>query len=285
MIILHVLLLLGVAFSFQIPMNRVRPIARTHFQMNLMDRMWRVVKSNFNGILKYFEDPEKILEQAVADMHSDLIRVRQSYAEVAASCQRMKRQKSLLEERAIQLQSQAEFALKMNNEDLAREALLSRQQQIQLASNLNTQVDLQEKALDKLKLSMTALEGKILEAKRQKDGYIARSKAAKSTLMVNDMLNSVLSGIGSNSMSAFENMKEKVESLEARAELAAQLSSISTHSLAGDSSTLDGKLRDLASTASIDQEIARLKNQVAASGPSFALDSKQRVIEYEFIND
>ena len=62
-------------------------------QMNLADRFIRVAKANLNSILQKVEDPEKVLEQAVDDMQSDLIKVRQSFAEVSATQKRMERQK------------------------------------------------------------------------------------------------------------------------------------------------------------------------------------------------
>ena len=56
--------------------------------MNLADRFFRVVKANLNSVLQNLEDPEKILEQAVEDMQKDLIKIRQSYAEVTATQKR-----------------------------------------------------------------------------------------------------------------------------------------------------------------------------------------------------
>ena len=56
--------------------------------MNLADRFFRVVKANINSVIQNLEDPEKILEQAVEDMQKDLIKIRQSYAEVSATQKR-----------------------------------------------------------------------------------------------------------------------------------------------------------------------------------------------------
>eukprot|EP01083_Nonionella_stella_P102475 291534_1 len=60
--------------------------------MNLFDRFSRVAKSNLNNIVKNLEDPEKILNQALEDMQSDLVKVRQSYAEVTATQRRLLKQ-------------------------------------------------------------------------------------------------------------------------------------------------------------------------------------------------
>jgi phage shock protein A len=61
--------------------------------MNMLDRFFRVVKSNVNSVIQSLEDPEKVLDQAVNDMQSDLIKIRQSYAEVSATQKRMEKQR------------------------------------------------------------------------------------------------------------------------------------------------------------------------------------------------
>lgn len=66
---------------------------RGQLSMNMFDRFARVVSSNINNVIKSLEDPEKILEQAVNDMQNDLIKIRQSYAEVSATQKRMTNQK------------------------------------------------------------------------------------------------------------------------------------------------------------------------------------------------
>lgn len=53
--------------------------------MNMFERFFRVVTSNVNSVIKNLEDPEKVLDQAVNDMQNDLIKIRQSYAEISAT--------------------------------------------------------------------------------------------------------------------------------------------------------------------------------------------------------
>lgn len=55
-----------------------------------------------------------------------------------------------------------------------------------------------------------------LFSQSQKDTLIARARTAKTTTKVNDMLGSIT---GTTSMDAFERMEEKVEALEAGAEV------------------------------------------------------------------
>ncbi|CAM9812258.1 unnamed protein product [Laminaria digitata] len=137
----------------------------TSLQMNLADRFMRVAKANLNNILQTWEDPEKILEQAVEDMQKDLVKIRQSYAEVSASQKRMERQNVEAERLAKSWYDRAQLALQNGDEGLAREALARRQQQMDTSGSLNQQMGTQSEALEKLRDSMQQLEAKITEAK------------------------------------------------------------------------------------------------------------------------
>lgn len=75
------------------PIMSGRVMVNRQMSMNMFDRFMRVVSSNVNKVIKDLEDPEKVLDQAVNDMQSDLIKIRQSYAEISATQKRMQTQK------------------------------------------------------------------------------------------------------------------------------------------------------------------------------------------------
>merc|ERR1712032_474833 len=68
-------------------------IMSTQLSMNLLTRFVRLAKSNINNILKILEDPVKVMNQAIEDMQSDLVKIRQSYAELTAMHRRLHKQK------------------------------------------------------------------------------------------------------------------------------------------------------------------------------------------------
>merc|ERR1719240_1655444 len=137
----------------------------------------------------------------------------------------------MLESEAETWYERAQLALAKEEEDLAREALERRQQQMDTAATLKTQLEPQEASLQSLFESMRELESKMSEAKAKKDQIIARARTAKAATKVNDMIAGVGSG---NSMAAFDRMSEKVEQLEATADVSKQLAA-STTSGAGSS--------------------------------------------------
>ena len=228
----------------------VRP-SRSAVSMNLFDRFSRVAKANLNNVLQKWEDPEKVLTQAVEDLQKDLVKIRQSYAEVMATQKRMARQKEQAENLASEWYRRAQLALEKGDEELAREALGRKQQQDDQIATLSDQIRIQDDALARLYESMQTLENKISEAKSTKDTFIARARTAKTATKVNDMLSSVT---GSTSMDAFERMKEKVEMLETQAEVSGELT-------AGKASSVSSEQKFLLmeSNSKVDDELDRMK--------------------------
>jgi phage shock protein A len=238
--------------SFKSSFSRIQNTRRGSLQMNIFDRTFRIITSNVNNVLKGLEDPEKVIEQAVIDMQNDLVKIRQSYAEISASQKKMEKQRDTAQANAAEWYRRAQLALDRNDEELAREALSRRQIQIEAAEVLDKQMETQDAAIKKLYSSMSELEAKITEAKRQKETFVARARTAKTSVKVNDMLSSIST---SSSMEAFERMKEKVESLEAQAEVAGELAA----SNRGTTTSLEEKFKQLDSGSKVDDELEKLK--------------------------
>lgn len=111
----------------------------------------------------------------------------------------------------------AELALSKSDEELAREALSRRKAFQDNANMLRSQLEQQEKAVQTIVGNMRMLETKLSEAKMKKDTLKARAQSAKSARQINDMV----AGLNTSSaLGAFEQMEEKVMSLEAQAEAA-----------------------------------------------------------------
>jgi len=232
---------------------------------NLLDRFARVFNANMNKIVSGLEDPEKVIIQAVDDMQADLVRIRQAYAESTASQRRLQRQKEQAEAEGDGWYSRADLALRRGKETLAREALSRRQAFVDKARGLEDQLNTQRVASDKLYEAMAALETKIKEAVSRKQQLIARAKTAKSMQQVNDMLSGL--GGGKNSMSAFVRMEEKVEALEAAAEVSADMTLIPD-------STMESEFRLLEQSSEVENELARMKKMLSPSTEKVSVSVK-----------
>lgn len=219
--------------------------------MGLFDRIGRLIKANVNDLVNKAEDPEKILEQSLADMQEDLVQLRQAVASAIATQKRSQQQYNQAEAQANQWYARAQLALQKGDENLAREALKRKKGYAETAATFKASLDQQSAQVETLKNNLKALEGKILEARSKKDMLKARIAAARTQEQLNNVLGSLDT---SSSMAAFERMEEKVLQMEARAGAAAEL--------VGDSG-LEEQFRLLEGGDDIDQELAQMKGALA----------------------
>nr|AUG32774.1 chloroplast membrane-associated 30 kD protein-like protein [Paulinella longichromatophora] len=230
--------------------------------MGFFDRLSRLLRANLNELVSKAEDPAKILDQSVADMQSDLVRLRQAVAIAIASQKRMQSQAEQAETQAKTWYERAGIALQKGEEGLAREALSRRKAFQDSATGLNRQLSSQSNQVDILKQNLLVLEGKIAEAKTKKNMLKARAEAAQAQ----QQLQSAVGSLGNNtSMAAFERMEEQVEALEATSQATAELAGVNLESrfaiLEGDTS------------GDVEDELSALKNRIAGKPEKMALPS------------
>ncbi|KAK7264366.1 hypothetical protein RJT34_31973 [Clitoria ternatea] len=234
-------------------MRMVKPVrgGALGARMNLFDRFARVVKSYANAVISSFEDPEKILEQAVLEMNDDLTKMRQATAQVLASQKRLENKYKAAQQASEEWYRKAQLALQKGEEDLAREALKRRKSYADNASSLKAQLDQQKGVVENLVSNTRLLESKIQEARSKKDTLKARAQSAKTATKVSEMLGNVNT---SSALSAFEKMEEKVMAMESQAEALGQLTS----------DDLEGKFA-LLESSSVDDDLANLKKELSGS--------------------
>jgi len=224
-----------------------------------------VAKANVKKVLSNFEDPETMLDQAVEEMQSDLIKVRQSYAEVLATKRRLETQKEQQEQLGQEWYRRAELAVDKGEDELAKEALTRRQTFVDKTADLQAQISGMTTNTEKLFDSVKALEEKIQQAKDEKEQLIARARTAKTTSTVNEMLSDVGQGSGAG---AFDRMKEKVEMLETRAEVSEGLLPGAVEG------SVEDKFKALESGNKVDDELAKLKGGKSLPPASSAIDKE-----------
>ena len=224
--------------------------------MGFFDRLSRLLRSNLNDLVGRAEDPAKILDQSVADMQSDLIKLRQAVASAIASQKRIENQAQQAESQAKTWYERATLALKKGEEELAKETYQ------ETATALNSQLSTQAGQVENLKKNLLSLEGKIAEARTKKDMLKARAQAAQAQAQ----LQGAVGGLNTDSaMAAFDRMEEKVLSLEARGQAAAELAG----------ADLDSRFQALEAGGDVDQELAALKASLSPTPLALPDDSKK----------
>ncbi|WP_413682867.1 PspA/IM30 family protein [Prochlorococcus sp. MIT 1011] len=226
--------------------------------MGLLDRLSRLVRANLNAFVSDAEDPIKILDQSVADMQEDLVKLRQAVAIAIASQKRLENQANQAKEQIQNWFSRAELALKKGEDDLAREALSRKKTFQETFEALTTQFQSQNGQVEKLKKSLLLLERKIAEARTKKDMLKARAQAAKAQQKIQSAVGDLG---GKSAMAAFERMEDKVEALEASGQAALEL--------AGED--IESKFAALEGGDDIEKELETLRSQLKSGVEAIAL--------------
>ena len=196
--------------------------------MGMFRRFRRMLKSNVNDMISKSEDPEKMLSQVIVDMNQQLIESKKSVASSIADEKRLERQMRNNQSLAKEWEEKARLAVKAEKDDLAKEALLRKQEFDNLYNQYKPQWDAQHEAVEKLKQALRQLQQKIEEAQRKKNLLIARSKRAHAQKKIQE----TVSGISDNSaFEVFDRMTAKVERLEAENEATLELTELGNSDL------------------------------------------------------
>ena len=188
--------------------------------MGIFDRFRRVVKSNLNDMISKAENPEKMLSQLVIDMNEQLIDSKKSVASAIADEKKLERMANQQLAQSEEWERKARLALKAGKEDLAKEALLRKQEYDGLSVQYKEQWQAQHEAVEKLKQSLRGLQQKIEEAQRKKNLLIARAKRAEAQKRIQGTIGSMADN---SAFDAFDKMASKVERIEAEVDAMAEL--------------------------------------------------------------
>jgi len=192
--------------------------------VGLFSRFKRVVKSNINDMISKAENPEKMLNQLIIDMNEQLIESKKSVAAAIADDKKLERSMIQTEGTAQEWEKKAMLAVKAGKDDLAKEALLRKQEYDNMAGQYRQQWEAQHESVEKLKQSLRQLQQKIEEAQRKKNLLIARAKRADAQKRIQKTIGGMAN---TGAFEAFERMSAKVDKIEAEAEAMKELEDVS----------------------------------------------------------
>jgi len=219
--------------------------------MGIFSRLGTLIKSNLNDLISKAEDPEKMLNQVLVDMKTQLVEAKKQVAVAIGDEKRLKKQWEDQGVQSKEWERKAMLAVQAGDDELAKEALSRQKEHEDLSTQFEQQWHLQKQAVDKLKDQLRVLNNKIDEAQRKKNILVARAKRAEAQKTIQ----STMAGLSDTSaFDTFDRMAEKVDQIEAEAEAGAELSG----ELTGD--TLAERFKRLESGGvGADQQLAALK--------------------------
>ena len=221
--------------------------------MSIIDRLSRLIRANINDLISRAEDPQKIIEQSMMEMRDAYSEARKEVAEAMAQSEKLKREQMLNKKLSEEYVVKAQEALKLGNENLAREALTRKKNYEDIANAYSTQIQQQDSIIEELKTQLRALEGKISEMQAKKELLQARQKGAEAAQTLERV-----SGFdkAKGAMAAFDEMERKVAGMEDQAKAMSKLRK---------EEDIDEQLKDLGRDKEIDEELEALKRSMGQS--------------------
>lgn len=220
----------------------------------IIKRFGDIMSANINALLDKAEDPEKMIDQYLRNLESDLGKVKAETASIMAEETRCKRQLDECTADMDKMQRYAEKAIMAGNDGDARQFLEKKQELAGKQAALKQAYDQAHQNAVKMKEMHDKLVKDIGELHSRKDSIKAKMAVAKTQERLNKIGASVEGAAGN--LSAFDRMEEKVNRMLDEANAMAELNASSQ---SDDIDDLAAKYDDASSNPAVDDELAALK--------------------------
>src|SRR5690606_4290489 len=184
--------------------------------MSIWKRMTLIFRSKANKALDRAEDPREVLDYSYQRQLELLSKVRRGVADVATSRKRVELQIKQLEQQQEKLQAQAQKAIQVEREHLAREALTRKSGLNQQIADLKTQHANLQAEEEKLTLAQRRLQAKVESFRTRKETIKATYTAAEAQTKINEALSGIGEEMGDVGM-AIQRAEDKTAQMQARA--------------------------------------------------------------------
>jgi phage shock protein A len=243
--------------------------------MSLMKRISLIFRSKANKAIDRAEDPRETLDYSYQRQLDLLSKVRRGVADVATSRKRVELQVNQLDQQAAKLQGQAEKAISMGREDLAREALTRRSALSGQISDLKAQHAQLQGEEEKLTLAQQRLQAKVESFRTRKETIKATYTAAEAQTRINEAMSGIGEEMGDVGL-AIQRAEDKTANMQARAGAIDELiasGALDDASQINRGDDISRELEAMSSESEVENELARLRAKANPQAIEAADDS------------
>ena len=233
--------------------------------MGLFQRAHDIVAAKANKALDSAENPNEMLDYSYEQMLDHITQVRRALVDITASKKRLELQEQQLQGTADHLNDQAKAALAQGREDLAREALSRRAATQQQIDELHPQEEQLSEEEQKMETALATLQQRVNDFRSKKEVMKAQYTAASAMTSVNEEAAGISKSLG-DSGAALQRAQDKIAIMQARASATDELlQSGVLEDVGGDTDDIQHELDQASANASVDQQLAALKSQIASA--------------------
>ena len=214
--------------------------------MGIFTRFRDIISSNINAMLDKAEDPEKLIRLMIREMEDTLVEIKTACAGVMAGRKKIARQLDGLRTRARYWEEKAELAVKMDRDDLAREALVEKRKFTRQTETLENDISEHDLLIEQYQNDIRQLEEKLKSARDKQRMLVQRHIRAHSKIQAQKEIQRFDS---TQTLMKFDEFENRIEHMEAEADLVNY----------GKKTSLEEELERLSVDEEIESELQALK--------------------------
>ena len=223
--------------------------------MGVYSRLSDIINSNVHALLDKAEDPAKLVRMIIQEMEDTLVEVRSASVKTLARQKELKRELKHIDEGIEEWQGKAELALRKQREDLARGALMYKNQLQEKRGLLQEEQAIAQEQIDKLDSDIRQLNAKLKDAKARQRSLLMRNDNAGSRLKAKQQVNDARLD---DARSKFEAFEQRIEGLEAQ---------VDAEDL-GQEQDLDKAFAELEADDQVEAELQALREKLSGDASS-----------------
>ena len=216
--------------------------------MGIFRRGKDIINSNINAMLDKAEDPEKMIKLMMQELEETLVDLKSSIAAKMAARTQNQKDISVLEGRVKRWTERSEMAVTKGRDDLAKEALIEKKKATDDLDAVKRDIDHLTQIIEETKSNILALEEKLQMVVQKHKILIQRAVHAIERKEVNT---SIRHATGAEAMVRFNEFENKIERMEAEADMSAV-----------GSSNLESEFAKMEAGKDVDVELDALKKSM-----------------------
>ena len=255
--------------------------------MGLMQRIRLIFGAKANTALDRAENPNETLDYSYQKQLELLQKVRKGVADVATSRKRVELQINQLQQQSDKLTQQAQKALGLGREDLAREALTRKSGLTTQLGDLQAQHAQLQAEEEKLTLASQRLQAKVEAFRTRKETIKATYTAAQAQTRITEAVSGISEEMGDIGL-AIQRAEDKTAQMQARAGAIDELlasGALDDATAVNRGDDIARELDALSSHSDVEAELAALKAggsggrpALGASGAAPAIEAQSTIV-------
>lgn len=227
--------------------------------MGILTRFKEIISSNINAALDKAEDPEKMIEQYMRQLTSDLAEIKKETASVMADEVKAKRNLDTNKEEVAKYAQLARKALEAGSEADAKIFIKKKQSLEEVGESLQQMYDVAVSNSAKMRQMHDKLVNDLGELQDRKAAIEAKLKIAKAQEKLNEVAASSAASKAEASLNAFARVEEKVNHMLDEANAMAELNARGD---VDDTALAEARYQEAILNSKVDSELEAMKKEL-----------------------